>query len=265
MSEVKRELMVLASSLIKRMRLDLTTSEEDDMSKNSGGEYEHETAITPNRWLARPQALRLSTRPRPPRNPDGSRQRIFNRISKTGPMPSAVFSFKHDIGTLAEKLVNESLLPLFRQLHPEKSGWDLSLVNLCATNIVLVGMNNKDGAGRDIGHMFRRQDEVLKHWKVKDTDTTLSGLEGSPADASNEHTANSIRHVSPPLRPNQNDHPIWQCKEDIQQGTQSSSVEGGSWDNEVDASDDGGICVICGAIMPSFAMIAHQQFHSLPD
>lgn len=170
---------MLARSLIKRMRLDLTSTMEDEgIAMTSEADDEDsihiDSASTTRRWIAHPKTLRLSTRPRPPLNPDGTRSRTFNRISKSTNMPTFVFGLTHDVGTLAEKLVAETLVPLFRKLHPEKSGWNLSLVNLCVTNMSLAASDGKDGAGRDIGRMFKKQDDVLREWKIEDVDMAPS-------------------------------------------------------------------------------------------
>ena len=111
------------------MRLDLTADGEDDVPITGSEQDQRQTVGLSRHWLAHPRNLRLTTRPRPPRNPDGSRPTMFNRISRSCSMPSIVFSFSYDVDILAEKIVNDSLFPLFRKLHPEKSGWDLSLVS----------------------------------------------------------------------------------------------------------------------------------------
>jgi DNA polymerase iota len=42
-----------------------------------------------------------------------------------------------NIDALAERLVRESLFSMFRKLHPEKTGWNLSLLNVAVTNMPL--------------------------------------------------------------------------------------------------------------------------------
>ncbi|KAI4673795.1 uncharacterized protein J4E84_010940 [Alternaria hordeiaustralica] len=178
---VIKELRMLAKRLLERMHTDLL--EEDDDA--------HDLSTAPNsapskpmkRWLAHPKTLRLSTRPRAPQNPDGTRNRSFARISKSGPMPTFVFSLKdynNTVDAVVEKLLSETLLPLFRKLHPEKKGWNLSLVNVAATNMADAA-RERGGVGRDIGKMFRRQDEVLRQWRV-DGETAMVGDEGVGAE-----------------------------------------------------------------------------------
>ena len=256
MTAVIRELTLLTCSLIKRMRLDLMADVEEDPVL-SDEVPSSEVLNTSKRWSAHPRILRLTTRPRPPRNPDGSRPRMFNRISKSCTMPSIIFSHKQNIESIAEKVVNSSLLPLFRQLHPEESGWDLSLVNLCAANMVFVGTDSKDGAGRDIGRMFRRQDDVLREWKLDNIDVTSlqprdltkNVSEISEPEQSHDRDIGSPRHGS----------------EDIDRSTQDSGVTDDVWNSEGETADLGQACPVCEAHMPHFVVAAHQRFHSLPD
>ncbi|KAI4934975.1 hypothetical protein J4E86_011417 [Alternaria arbusti] len=165
---VTKELRMLAKRLLERMHTDLL--EEDDDAHDLSTAPTSAPPKPMKRWLAHPKTLRLSTRPRAPQNPDGTRNRSFARISKSGPMPTFVFSLKDNNNTMdavVEKLLSETLLPLFRKLHPEKKGWNLSLVNVAATNMADAA-RERGGVGRDIGKMFRRQDEVLRQWRVDD-------------------------------------------------------------------------------------------------
>ena len=264
MEELRKELAMLAGSLIKRMRLDLTSdAEENDEGLYSGRAecFDKKDHGTPRRWIAYPQTLRLTTRPRPPLNPDGTRSRTFNRISRSCNMPSMIFSLANNVEVLAEKLVADTLIFLFRKLHPERSGWNLSLVNLCATNMALVAADNKAGVGRDIEKMFRKQDDVLKEWRVEDEDIapshSHSGAQqiGKNATTSREHkTTMSIL---------QSHHSYG--SEDIRFSTQESYKTDDAWDSEDNGLDLGDACRVCGAVMPPFAMIAHERFHAMPD
>ncbi|KAI4908542.1 hypothetical protein J4E85_011710 [Alternaria conjuncta] len=169
---VTKELRMLAKRLLERMHTDLL--EEDDDAHDLSTAPTSAPPKPMKRWLAHPKTLRLSTRPRAPQNPDGTRNRSFARISKSGPMPTFVFSLKDSNNTMdavVEKLLSETLLPLFRKLHPEKKGWNLSLVNVAATNMADAA-RERGGVGRDIGKMFRRQDEVLRQWRVDDEEVS---------------------------------------------------------------------------------------------
>lgn len=249
---------MLAGSLIKRMRLDLTTfADDDDVGTLSDAEDDQNhdgNASQSRRWIAHPRTLRLSTRPRPPLNPDGTRPRTFTRISKSGSMPSFVFSLITNVDVLSDKLVEETLMPLFRKLHPEKSGWNLSLVNICATSMSMTAGDSKDGAGRDISRMFRRQKDVLKDWKVEDVDMAPSDDEDGF-----EQQPRAVQEFS-------EDHRLdGHCgSEDLRQSTQESYTGDDAWDSGED-NPLGDACRVCGAVMPSFAMLAHERFHSLPD
>jgi len=171
-------------------------------------------------------------------------------------MPTFVFSFGESVDVLAEKLVNEALIPSFRRLHPEKSGWDLSLVNVAATNMAEAASDGKDGAGRDIGRMFKRQEDVLKEWKVEDRDTAPS--EGDDEDPATDQANDGQHKTAEGCFGDVNLH----GSEDSLQFTQESHADG-SWDSEDKFLGDA--CAICGAVMPPFAMVAHERFHNLPD
>ena len=258
------------------MRLDLTSLVDDgDIGIALEGEEEEaeedlasDTKATATasrrsrRWIAHPKTLRLSTRPRPPLNPDGTRSRTFTRISKSSSMPSFVLSLVQDITVLAERFVEEALLPLFRKLHPERSGWNLSLVNLCATNMSMSASEGKAGAGRDIGRMLRRQKDVLKDWKIADVDVPPSDDEpDEPGDRQIEQDdsrqiESGISSRYPP------DHAGF-GSEDALVSTQGSSLGEGTWDSEGEEHQLGDKCQKCGATMPFFAMVAHERFHSL--
>ena len=228
--QVRKELLMLAASLIRRMHADLM--EEDD-------EFElPEAGRGHRRWLAHPRTLRLSTRPRPPLNADGSRNRSFNRISRSAPIPSFVFHLNESDESLAEKLVQEALIPAFRKLHPEKSGWNLSLVNIAVTNMAETAAETKDSKGRDIGRMLKRQDEVLKDWKVIGEEP-LSENSAAVNDASAEI---QIGHS------------------DESHGSPCQDV----WDSDDSAHDLTHTCERCGSTMPLFASTAHDRYHSIP-
>ena len=252
---------MLAGSLIKRMRLDLTSSlEDDDIAADSEEDDNDLTQTndtsTSRRWIAHPKSLRLSTRPRPPLNLDGTRSRKFNRISKSTNMPMFVFSCTHSVDELTDRLVDEVLMSLFRKLHPERSGWNLSLVNLCATNMSLTASEGKDGAGRDISMMFKRQEDVLKEWKVEDADIAPSDDEDNDHQQAVEEDAD-WSHDPEYLPPG---------SEDLRAFTQESfQGDDDAWDSDDNMLDAGDSCRICGAVMPPYAMLAHERFHDLPD
>ena len=174
-------------------------------------------------------------------------------------MPSSVLSLTQNIVFLAEKLVEEALLPLFRKLHPEKSGWNLSLVNICATNMSMTAANGKIGAGRDIARMLRRQEDVLKDWKIADVD--VAPPNDKPADRQIEP---DIRHIKTEISSHSPLGAAGTAPEDAPRISQRNSFSNEAWDSEGEENYMGEVCKECGATLPSFAMVAHERFHHLP-
>ena len=235
--QVRHQLFVLSERLIRRMQLDLM---EDDDGDDLVG-----SCITGRRWMAHPRTLRLTTRPRPPLNPDGTRLRSFNRISHSAPLPNFVFNLRETPSVLADKLVDTTLTQMFRKLHPERNGWNLSLINIAVSNMAETATDSKDSKGRDIGRMFRQQDDVLKDFKVI-----------VPQD---EVPQSEHEEVSMPLDSGQSEHAI---------GSWSMQPLAGVDENEWDSDDQAEAeqvhkCDICGVSMPAFAAEAHTRFHNL--
>lgn len=261
MDDVKKELVSLMESLVRRMRLDLMSSidDADDVEPaDEEGLARPRTAMS-FEWIAHPKTLRLTTRPRLPLNPDGTRERNFARISKSCNMPSIIYGKSQTVEFLAEKITQEALIPLFHKLHPEKCGWNLSLINICATNMALVATDHKDGPGRDIGRMFKTQESRLKEWQVEDVDI-------APSDGDSE---------SGRILESGNNNTVKRLKESVE-GPKTDCVNGSLdrfpyergddwWDSDENESEKGEICRDCGALMPAFAMKAHERFHNLPD
>ena len=248
MPEVLKELTILASSLISRMRIDLLGADD---------EFSEEHADLPKvtmvgkKWLAHPKTLRLTTRPRQPLQPDGTRVRSFKRISHSGPLPNFVFSLAESIDVLAEKLVKESLITMFRKLHPEKAGWNLSLVNLAVTNMSETAGETKTANGRDIGSMFRKQEDVLKDFRVTDTSppppTFTTEL---------EHTGRDSRAAGSAINPAETG--TGEAEHVMFDDDDNAFTTGWHDDDNDDMTE---CCSTCGLRLPEFAMIAHQRFH----
>ncbi|KAI0426519.1 DNA/RNA polymerase [Xylaria sp. FL1042] len=228
-AEVHRELHALATSLIRRMRVDLMEPEDVyPAAAAAAATAQNGTATTTTmgstprrRWLAYPKTIRLSTRGGPKRtgvpaavgsstSSSGVEVPNFSRSSRSAPLPSFVFQYTSSSTSsssssiphappstslstsppipipcttiscedLASRLVTESLLPLFRRLHPSRSGGglNLALLNICVTNMVLVARDESGSGsgssvaapGRDIGRMFRTQEDKLREWTVYD-------------------------------------------------------------------------------------------------
>jgi DNA polymerase iota len=265
MAQVYKELRMLCMSLLKRMRVDLL--EDDDDFDNSAsvqslglGMVDLVTSVIGKKWIAHPKTIRLTTRPRPPLNPDGTKSRSFNRISRSGPLPNFVFNLREGLDALVEKLVQETLVPMFHRLHPEKQGWNLSLMNVGVTNMAETATENGTGGGRDIGRMFKRQEEVLKDWKVEDKDIpphdfTAEGIETETSDG-----------LLPELQaePSAGSDAVESISEPAPHTDQNVVDEDTYW--EEDEEDDGyNRCQTCGAGIPSFAMAAHELYHALGD
>lgn len=237
MPELVKELTTLARSLITRMRIDLLGSEDDFEEPDSEDKPAVTAAVNGKKWLAHPKTLRLTTRPRQPLQADGTRIRSFKRISHSGPLPNFVFNLTEKVEVLAEKLVKESLLNMFRRLHPEKAGWNLSLVNLAVTNMAETAGDSKSASGRDIKGMFNRQEDVLKDFRI---------LEDSDE--------------APPVK----DEAAIEVHEAVDVQTDmidTEDEEETGWDDgdgEEEAMDR---CEICGLSLPAFAMGAHARFH----
>ncbi|KFY27232.1 hypothetical protein V493_03634 [Pseudogymnoascus sp. VKM F-4281 (FW-2241)] len=243
--EVRKELRILATSLINRMHTDLLESDEDNPGKK--------------RWLAYPKTMRLSTRPQLPRNPDGTRPRGFSRVSRSCPLPSFIFSLREGVDALVEKLVLETLIPLFHRIHDGK-GWCLNLINICVANMVEAASATVKGRGRDIGHMFKHQEEILKEWKVEDKDVP-------PDWVAEHHGANDggRSHALSRAEPSAGNDAIMKGatgSEDVMPMTQ-----GGVNDETLclDEDSDSGKCSICNAVMPAFAMAAHERYHEFEN
>ncbi|KAH0415671.1 DNA/RNA polymerase, partial [Aureobasidium melanogenum] len=262
--EVLKQLKKLSCSLIERMRIDLVAADDDETDQLlRDGEIEQEQNLEgnladhgpehiavekepaqspkakvklPSKWLAHPKTIRLSTRPRLPLNPDGTRIRSFKRISHSGPLPNYVLSLTDTIDALAERLVHETLIGMFRKLHPEKAGWNLSLVNLAVTNMAEAGGESRTANGQDIGSMFKRQETVHR-----------------------EFTAYADEQIIPQVESAQ------------RSGLEESSflldsnheVDDNSWIEEENEEDER--CGLCGMSVPLFAMSAHIRFHEVVD
>ena len=127
--KVQEELFALSKKLISRMRLDLAQTPRSSAPLDKVSPSTASSAYVAFRWLAVPRALRLSTRPRMSVGADSGPQRSFRRISRRTALPSFILQ-PGDVDNMAQRLVTGSLLPLFRQIHPETSRWCLSLINV---------------------------------------------------------------------------------------------------------------------------------------
>ncbi|GIZ40762.1 hypothetical protein CKM354_000408900 [Cercospora kikuchii] len=265
MPELLKELDALARSLLNRMRIDLLASDDDfdDTEKDEERITDQQPAkpisTTGKRWLAHPKTLRLTTRPRMPLQPDGTRVRSFKRISHSAPLPNFVFGLNESVDALAEKLVKETLMNMFRKLHPEKAGWNLSLVNLAVTNMAETAGNSKTANGRDIGGMFKRQDEVLKDFRV----TEFSASPSKPGISIHQEymVKEEEKDASLPTENYvfKNGRKSDEARQTLFDDDDDDDEEAGWVEDERDKMDE--LCGECGIRLPTFAMGAHLRFH----
>lgn len=267
MAQVYRELRMICTTLLKRMRVDLIEDDGDDKDLHDQdsphsvdpGSASLLTPIASKRWSAHPRTIRLTTRPRPPINLDGTRSRAFNRISRSGPLPNFVFSLHEGLDVLVEKLVQETLVPMFHKLHPEKHGWNLSLINVAVSNMVETATEDGTGGGRDIGRMFKRQVEVLKEWKVEDKDVAPDAMSDGKIDPVTIDESCLELQAEPSAG---NDAMERDFEYTLNSG-QNIIDEDVEWEGE--ESEGSNRCDACGAGIPEFAMAAHQLYHALGE
>ncbi|ETS78863.1 hypothetical protein PFICI_08716 [Pestalotiopsis fici W106-1] len=222
-SELMRELRALTASLVKRMHVDLL--DEDLHAQETSG----------RKWLACPKTLRLSTRTK--NRPIADNQNTFSRNSRSQSLPNFVFSLRDSQEVIVERLVNEVVLPQFRRLHTERQGWNLSLINICVTNMVLTGNEEGTGSGRDISFMFKTQDTRFKEFTVYDQSTPVASPEVEDITGA----------IPKQLMPDTSDD----------QGGMDEWVE--------DEPEDVLRCPECGCSIPTFALSAHERFHMMGD
>jgi DNA polymerase iota len=246
--DVRKQLLLLAERLIIRMHLDLMEDDDED----------GEDIAPKRRWLAHPRTLRLSTRPRPPRNADGTRARTFHRISRSAPFPKFAFSLTENVSVLAERLVETCLAPMFRQLHPQQTGFNISLVNIACTNMNETAADTKDSDGRDIGRMFKKQDDVLKDFKVSDQDEMPVAVNNEALCDKKDTPLTEIPDIKETTTMD-----AWD--EDDEDGWLSSDRWAPSSTNSATGQDTDAMfrCPSCHTTIPAFASMAHMRYHDL--
>jgi len=315
-AEIARELRALATSLIRRMRVDLTDAAVvNSVTQHTTSSKSPDTCTSPRtpRWLAYPKTLRLSTRTKPkPGTTNTNEASTFSRSSRSAPLPSFVFnisavsppcppstsitqsnpnpqlhsnsyvsSLSPSSEELAERLVTESLLPLFRRLHPERGGgWNLALINICVTNMVVVaidtdedGKRTKLAVGRDIGRMFRTQEDKLRQWTVYDTTqpTQLPTTSLSTSAPDNSRAClhddvgrnNLVRKIG--LAEDKGEEGKGERNENGEELKVEEEEEEGYYNTWEEEEPDSHRCKVCGHVIPSFALLAHERFHALDE
>ncbi|KAF7164222.1 hypothetical protein CNMCM5623_008887 [Aspergillus felis] len=232
--EVRKELVALTVSLIRRMRVDLTEMDPDiDSPAGESAAADGLNAKRQLRWAARPKTLRLSTSPRLSPGSDQSERHGLNRISRSAPLPSYVFNLDENVDALAERLVQDLAMSMFRKLHPENSGWNLRVLNIAVTNMIESAGDKKNSSGRDIGKMFRKQEATQQDDPTPELEKiTFSGIAQADRDSK----------------------------------TVDSTRANDTWEESDEDGDTPCVaCTICGMLIPHFAMLAHETYHTASD
>ena len=262
MKQLTDELRRLSLRLVERMRIDLTEA-NGDQRPNTGL-----TKAALRSWIGRPHALRLTTRPRLPVGPDGTRPRTFKRISRTGSMPSWVFNLESSAEALAQRLVSESLMPLFRKLHPGKGGWNLSLVNVAATDMTDTGTDSKSAVGRNIQSMFEKQETVLHGLQTINEQGQPIAMrsDGFLPSADSGIIKEEMLQVPDTYQDKEGEQTSWHPSEMEQSVSLFNDNEEEDDEEQEEPDDDapggqGFECHTCGEMVPAFAQSAHERFH----
>ncbi|KAI2632413.1 DNA/RNA polymerase [Hypoxylon sp. NC1633] len=283
-AEVARELRALATSLVRRMRVDLVADDSEPESSDAASQQNQTQSQQQSqpRWAAYPKTLRLSTRTRPKPGARSSATETFSRSSRSQALPSFVLSLRDEsVEAVGSRLATEVLQPLFRRLNPERHGWNLALINVCVTNMVMVAGPGESGGGpRDIARMFRTQEDKLREWTVYDTAPVPVPVQDTVMTS--ETSANAASPV---------EEAVWVEEEGEEEDEKDGGMEIGAGameaggaemsaagttldvdadagaDVDVDAWDDDDgeesqVCHLCGHAIPLFAVSAHERFHA---
>ena len=269
MTELRREMTSLSKNLIRRMHVDLVGPNIDEISLATNSTEEpvlestkqNEVSMVSKRWLAHPKTIRLTTRLKRVPNPDGTRKRTFNRSSRSTPVPNFIFNLTESIAVLAEKLVSDTLLPLFRKLHPENTDWNITIINIAITGMIRSAGDSKTAGGRDIGRMMAKRPPDDETFGPNMDHTLMPGL-SNPATPTTKKQDNRLKHGDRKFQDSYAKD--W---EDGEEESNDNDWEAGEWswaqtDDNVGA---GYICETCGASLPSFAVDAHREFHSMGE
>ncbi|KAK4455544.1 hypothetical protein QBC34DRAFT_390220 [Podospora aff. communis PSN243] len=265
-AEISREMSFIAASLLRRMHVDLLEDDIPTAQNQTQGATQTQLPST-NRWLACPRTIRLTTRPYT--SPTDSKPYNWARASRSAPLPSFVFNQSMSPDEIVEKLVVETLLPLFSKLNPAPKGWNIGLINVCVTNMAGPAVNQ--GGVRDIGTMFRMQDDVLREFTVYDNgDTPSLEREGAREQKGREFVAVGVGSVPREERESQMEAGGVDMARalgdgevrdpDEEQGFESDDPWGGQNSSQEEGSEQ---CPLCRRFLPVFALAAHERYHSM--
>ncbi|KXJ96908.1 hypothetical protein Micbo1qcDRAFT_191540 [Microdochium bolleyi] len=264
MGEIMRELRSLSASLIRRLRVDLT-SEDTELPESAGSAR--------LRWIAHPRTLRLSTRCRSKPGTLTSEQSTtesFSRNTRSQPVPGIVYNLDEAEEAIAEQLVQSALLPMFRRLNTERQGWNLALINICVTNMVLTGGTNEGSAsvGRDISHMFRTQKDKLREFTIYG-DESVPGPEIDFYPTVAPTSQQTIKAGADLGRAGHGhaEEPTIAISDTMEQASEAASLtdqdDDAVWEEDEDEQVAQHICAICHHAVPHFALAAHERFHAM--
>ncbi|KAL2255709.1 hypothetical protein VTK26DRAFT_2833 [Humicola hyalothermophila] len=267
--EIRAALLAVSASLLRRMRVDLLDREglsppEEDHPHSSSSS----SSSSSRKWLAYPRTIRLTTRPyvsfadNKPYN--------WGRASRSGPLPSFVFGQGVAVEKIAERLVDETLLPLFHRLNPvaegrgaaesggssssssSTAGWNVGLINVCVTN--MTGTDGGAASGRDIAVMFRRQEDVLREF------TVWEHAGGGGAQQQRQELQKEEKEQD---EGEGNDDAEAQDDDDNDDDDHDDDLD--MWDDDDGPDKDSDPCPICGRRIPLFARVAHERYHSVEE
>lgn len=269
--EIMRELRSLAASLVRRLRLDLTDEDYSQPDSSDGARL---------RWIAHPKTLRLSTRCRSKPgmlNSEPGSTESFSRNTRSQPLPNIVFNLEEAVEAVAEQLVQSSLVPMFRRLNAERQGWNLALINICVTNMVLAGGTEEGsaGVGRDISHMFRTQKDKLREFTAYEDEEvdaplqlTTQAHQPDAFDSGNSWEFEDEPKGEPGERidttsPVYTEHITTDEQEDASMNSIASEDAEAVWEEDEEDQVAQHICSVCQHAVPDFARAAHERFHAL--
>lgn len=133
-----------------------------------------------------------------------------------------------DINLVVERLVEKTLIPLFKKLHPKNLEWNLCLVNLCVTNMKQIA--EKDC--QDISRMISLSKDMTNEESNILNNLPLNSISGE------KNSVSSLNSLSLQLSDQQTD------EESEDQFRYQAK------------------CDTCDVTVPLFAMKAHRRFHS---
>lgn len=252
LSEIHREMLLIAASLLRRMHVDLLEKTPSHLPT------QQQPPTHSPRWLACPRTIRLSTRPYI--SPLDNKPYNWARASRSTSLPSFVLSLTMSPEQIVEKLVTETLMPLFHKINPSPKEWNTGLINICVTNMA-GGVNDGGARDRDIGAMFRRQDDVMREFTVYDEAGGRSDSVGD-TQGGNAQEGNGGNKIETVITV----RPVEEERED-EEGEEDSFQSDDGWDenNDHNSSQEERVekCPLCGHSIPAFALEAHERFHSM--